>query len=144
MSSSAYAAALRLELRPSRQRRRWRILTHLFALAALPWLQSPWLIAAAIVILAGSWLRSRHEPVYVLMAHGDGRWTLSDGRRELTATLAGPAFVQPWLVILPLRIGGRSRFTYIAVFPDMLPAREFRRLRVRMKTDGGRHRGGDA
>ena len=130
MSSNAYAAALRLELAPSRRRRQWRWLTHAVASATLPLLQSSWLIAAVACLLLYSLHRSRHDPALVLLWDSDGRWTLYEGTAATDATLAATAFAQPWLVILPLRRADNGRVQRIAIFPDMLPARDFRRLRV--------------
>lgn len=133
MSSNASAAALRLELRSSRQRRHWRRLTHLAALASLPLLQSFWLAAAVFCVIALSWHASRHEPTLTLLWRGDDRWALFEGGGEYEAALAGAPFVQTWLVILPLRIEGHRRVRRIAVFADNLPEQDFRRLRVRLR-----------
>ena len=134
MSSNAYAAALRLELKPSRQRRYWRWLTHLTVAATLPMLQSPWLVAAVVVILLLSLSRSRTEPAITLLWHGDGRWTLFEAGSKMAVSLAEPPFIQPWLVILPLRVDALRHARRITVFPDMLPAQDFRRLRVRLRS----------
>lgn len=134
MSSNAYAAALRLELTPSRQRHQWRWLTHATAAATLPMLPSPWLIAAVAIVLLLSLYRSRAEPAITLLWHGDGHWTLFEADCESEVTLAETPFVQPWLVILPLRVDTQRRVRRIAIFPDMLPAQEFRRLRVRLRS----------
>lgn len=138
MSSNAYAAALRLELKPSRQRRRWRWLTHLAVLATLPMLQSPWLIATVIAGVLMSWHRTRGEPAITLLWHADGRWTLYDTADETEAALGDTPFIQPWLVILPLRLSDRRRVRRIAIFPDSLPAQEFRRFRVRLRNERNR------
>ena len=133
MSSNAYAAALRLELKPSRQRRWWRWLTHLAVAATLPMLQSPWLIAAVVVILLLNLYQSRAEPAITLLWHSDGRWTLFEAGSDMAVSLAEPPFIQSWLVILPLRVDAQHRARHIAIFPDMLPAQEFRRLRARLR-----------
>jgi hypothetical protein len=134
MSSNAYAAALRLELKPSRQHRWWRWLTHLAVATTLPMLQSPWLITAVAAVLLLSLYRSRTAPDITLLWHSDGRWTLFENGDETAVTLAESAFIQPWLVILPLRIGSQRRVQRIAIFQDMLPAQDFRRLRVRLRS----------
>lgn len=133
MSSRESAAPLRLEFQPSRLRRQWRALTHLAALVCLPLLQSSWLAAAIFGVIAFSWHASRCEPALTLLWHGDGRWSLFEDGREFGVALAGAPFVQVWLVLLPLRVEGRRRMRRIAVFPDQLPATEFRRLRVRLR-----------
>ena len=134
MSSNVYAAALRLELKPSRQRRYWRWLTHLIVVATLPMLQSFWLIPAVAALVLLSLYRSPTEPAITLLWHSDGRWSFFKEGVEVAATLAEAAFIQPWLVILPLRIGSQRRVQRIAIFPDMLPAQDFRRLRVRLRS----------
>ena len=134
MSSNAYAAALRLELKPSRQRRYWRWLTHLSVVATLPMLQSFWLISAVAAVVLLSLYRSSTEPDITLLWHSDGRWSLFREGGETAATLAEAAFIQPWLVILPLRVDAQRRVQRIVIFPDMLPAQEFRRLRVKLRS----------
>lgn len=137
MSSNASAAALRLELQPSRQRRGWRWLTHLAVAATLPLLQSPWLTAAVAVAVLLSLYRARAEPYVTLLWHSDGHWTWFEDDGESEATLAEAPFVQPWLVILPLRLEGRRWIRRIAIFPDSLPEQDFRRLRVRLRSGRG-------
>lgn len=136
MSSDAYAAPLRLELRPSSQRRWWRRLTHFAVLVSLPLLQSPWLALAVAVALLVSWRRTRAERETILLWHSDGRWTLFEDGAEFDATVAGLPFIQPWLVILPLRTGRQRRARRVVVFADILPAHDFRRLRVRLRAGG--------
>ncbi len=97
-------------------------------------LQSPWLVAAVVVILLLSLYRSRAEPTITLLWHSDGRWTLFEDGSEMAVSLAEPPFIQPWLVILPLRVDAQRRARRIAIFPDMLPAQDFRRLRVRLRS----------
>ncbi|MBI5463075.1 MAG: hypothetical protein HY941_12890 [Gammaproteobacteria bacterium] len=133
MSSNAYAAALRLELKPSRLRRYWRWLTHLIAIATVPMLQSFWLIAIVLTVVLLSLYRSRGAAEITLLWHSDGHWSLFENDSEIDAILAEGAFIQPWLVILPLRLDNRHRVRHIAIFPDMLPAQDFRRLRVRLR-----------
>lgn len=133
MSSNAFAAALQLEFKPSRQSCYWRWLTHGAAAATLTLLQSPWLIAAVAGMLMLSLYRSRTQQTITLLWHSDGRWTWYEGGCESEAMLAETPFVQPWLVILPLRVDGLRRIRHVAVFPDMLPAQAFRRLSVRLR-----------
>jgi hypothetical protein len=134
MSSNTYAAALRLELKPSRQRRYWRWLTHLTVAATLPMLQSLWLSSAVAAGVLLSLYRSPTESNITLLWHSDGRWSFFKEGVEVAATLAEAAFIQPWLVILPLRVDTQRRIQRIAIFPDMLPAQDFRRLRVRLRS----------
>ncbi len=137
MSFNTYAAALRLELKPSRQRRVWRLLSHLTIVATLPRLQSFWLGAAVAVVVLLSLYRSTTEPDITLLWHSDGRWTMFENGDETAVTLAESAFIQPWLVILPLHVDARHHVRRIAIFPDMLSTQEFRRLRVRLRSRRG-------
>lgn len=137
MSSNAYAAALRLDLAPSRLRRNWRRLAHLAAAATLPLLQSTGLAVVVASVVLFSLYRSRRAPEIGLLWDSDDRWTLYETAAATDAMLAGAAFIQPWLVILPLRRADSGRVQRIAIFPDMLPARDFRRLRVRLRRANG-------
>jgi len=97
-------------------------------------LQSPWLIVAVAVVLLLSLYRSHIEPAITLLWHGDGHWTMFEDGVETAVTLAESAFIQPWLVILPLRVDTQRRVQRIVIFPDMLPEQDFRRLRVRLRS----------
>lgn len=137
MSYNASVTALRLELRPSRLRRNWRWATHIAAASTVPMLQSPGLIAAVVVALLLSLYCSRSGPAITLLWDSAGRWTLYRDDSETDATLDGSAFIQPWLVILPLRRADTGRMHRLAIFPDMLSAQDFRRLRVRLRRATG-------
>lgn len=137
MSSNAFAAPLRLEFKASYQRRYWRWFTHLVVLASLPLLQPVWLIVGIAALILLSLYRTRTESTLVLLWHSDGHWTLFEDGNISSASLAGPAFVQSWLVILPLRVGASGGLRYIPVFPDMLAVELFRRLRVGLRTGRG-------
>lgn len=137
MLSNAFAAPLRLELKPSYQRRYWRWFTHLVVLATLPLLQSVWLMAGIAALILLSLYRTRTESKLVLLWHADGHWTLFEDGTASPASLTGTAFVQSWLVILPLSVGSSAALRYIPVFPDMLSAETFRRLRVGLRTGRG-------
>lgn len=137
MLSNAFAAPLRLELKPSFQRRCWRWFSHLAVLATLPLLQSIWLMIATAALILLSLYRTRSEPKLVLLWHADGHWTLFDNGNAAPASLTGTAFVQPWLVVLPLRVGESAVLRHIPVFPDMLSVETFRRLRVGLRTGRG-------
>lgn len=137
MSFNVFAAPLRLDLKPARQRRAWRWLTHLAALTTLPLLQSPWLMVVVVAIVLVSLYRTHSASRLTLLWSSDDHWTLFEDGRGVTARLAGPAFVQVWLVILPLRLDASRVLRHIAVFPDEVPEQIFRRLRVRLRTSQG-------
>ncbi|MFN2308827.1 MAG: protein YgfX [Gammaproteobacteria bacterium] len=134
MSSSGYAAALRLEFKPSRLRRQWLWLVHLAAALTLPLLPTPGMAAAIAGLLLLSLYHTRRTPVITLLWDSAGRWTWYEDGVEVDAVLAGRAFIQPWLVVLPLRRADAGRVRPIAVFPDMLTADTFRHLRVRLRS----------
>lgn len=134
MSFNVFAAPLRFDLKPARQRRAWRWLTHLAALTTLPLLQSPWLIAVVVAAVLVSLYHTRSASQLILLWSSDDHWTLFEDGKGVTARLAGSAFVQIWLVILPLRLDDSGILRHIAVFPDEVPEKIFRRLRVRLRT----------
>lgn len=133
MSSNVFAAPLRLDLKPARQRRTWRWLTHFTVLTTLPLLQSPWLIVVVIAIVLVSLYRTHSASRLTLLWSSDDQWTLFEDGKGVTARLAGPAFVQAWLVILPLKLNSSRVLRHITVFPDEVPEQIFRRLRVRLR-----------
>ena len=132
MSSNAFDAPLRLELVPSRRLRRWRLLVHGAGVLTVPLLQSPVLGVGVLVLLLVSFLRRPILPS-ALLWRSDGQWECRIGGSVEPAVLATTAVVQPWLVILPLRCDERRRIRYLVILPDMLPAQDFRRLRVRLR-----------
>lgn len=136
MSYSAFAAPLRLELHPSRRLRRWRQLVYASVALSLTQLQSPLLTVLTAGLLVATLLRSSGTTPSVLLWHSTGHWDLNVEGQRLTADLAHPAFVQAWLVILPLRCQGRRRIQHVVILPDMLPTQAFRRLRVRLRMAG--------
>ena len=132
MSSNVFGAPLRLELLPSRRLRRWRLLVHGAGVLTVPLLQSPTLGVCVFFLLLVSFF---HRPAVpsALLWRSDGHWECTIGGSLEQAELARSAVVQPWLVILPLRCEGRHRIRHLVVVSDMLPAQDFRRLRVRLR-----------
>jgi len=129
-------AALRLELRASRGMAAALVMIHLAAGASLAAVLPPTAgaLAGGLVLLLGvaaardrALLRARGS-VRRLELGGDGAavLTLADGRR-LEGAIGARRNVSRWWVTLPLR--GASRRT-VLVAGDMLPADEFRRLRI--------------
>lgn len=132
--SNAFAAPLRLELRPSRQRR-WLLLSvHLALLLPIPWLQHIGLQIGYVLIAFAGLYRHWHALLpSTLLWNSEGQWEIQLAAQVQPAQLAGVAFVQSWLVIVPLRVDNTRRVQRLAIFPDMLDAHSFRRLRVRLR-----------
>lgn len=132
---SVFEAALRLELRPSRRLRYWLIAVHTAVLLAIPWLP-PWL--GCTVLLGGTasavlaWRHCLQSPPQLLW-RSDGRWELAAGGEHGTLRLARRPFVHPQLVVIALCPVPGGRVRAVPVFPDMLDAAAFRRLRVRLR-----------
>ena len=130
------APALRLELRASRLMAAAILTLHLAAAACLVTVLSGLAGAGAglLVLLLGgatAWDRAflrGNRSVRSLELRDDGAaaFTLADGRR-LEGIVAARRNVNRWWVTLPLR--GASRRSLV-VARDMLPAEDFRRLRL--------------
>jgi hypothetical protein len=133
MSSNVFAAPLRLDVKPARRRRVWRWASHLAVFTTLPLLQSPWLMAVVLACLMLNLYRTRTASLLTLLWRSDDHWTLFENGKAASAQLEGVAFVQPWLVILPLRPVDSYRLRCIPLFPDELPEPAFRQLRVRLR-----------
>ena len=119
----------------------WLLLLHAAVLPVVALLPLPWparlaLAVAVLFSLAWSWRTraSLHYPHAVRTlrweAGGDCILWLASGE-QLTARLAGRAFVMPWLVIL--YFDGWPR--HLVLLPDMLAAQAFRQLRVRLRME---------
>lgn len=133
MSSNGFATAIHLEPDTSPLLR--RVLIPLYLLVAASLL----LVLPAVPALAGTMLlsillrRERHErrmPACI-MRHADGTWWL-DGTGPFA--LQPATFVTPWLVVLSL--SGASGNRRLALPAGSLPARQWRHLRVFLRTRG--------
>jgi hypothetical protein len=130
------AAALRLQLRASRLMAAAIVSLHLGAAACLTAVMpgAAGALAAGLVLLLGAtsaWdralLRGRSSVrALELRADASAVFTLANGRR-LDGRVATRRNVNRWWVTLPLR-GATSRT--VVVVRDMLPADEYRRLRM--------------
>ena len=130
------AAPLRLELRASRLMAAAIVCVHLVAAACLAAVLAGALaaLAAGLALLLGAataWdralLRGRGSVrALELRADAGAVFTLGDGRR-LEGRVAPRRYVNRWWVMLPLR--GATRRS-VVVARDMLPADEYRRLRL--------------
>ena len=119
-------------------------MTHVAALAVLPWLQLPlWVLAPTALLLVLSYrqsrrihVRHRHPGCIRQLVWGSGNdWWLSlaSGKR-VRARLRPFAFVHPRLVILYfLQADGRACHSVLPA--DSLDPVLFRRLRVRLRIE---------
>jgi len=87
--------------------------------------------------------RTRTASPLTLLWRSDDQWTLYENGIAVSAQLEGIAFVQTWLVILPLRPINSRRLRHIPLFPDELPEPAFRRLRVRLRMHQAERTDGD-
>jgi len=140
-----YATPLQFEIGPSRRMAGWLLLLHAAALPVVALLPLPWparLALAGAVLLSLAWYWRLHVSPHYPQAVRGLRWE-ADGNcilllacgEQLTARLAGRAFVLPWLVIL--YFNGRPR--RLVLLPDMLAAQQFRQLRVRLRMELQQH-----
>lgn len=88
------------------------------------------LLAAVLASLVWS-MRRRVLPVLRCLA--DGSLETGHGDTWTPATVQPETVVLPWFVALRYRKPDRRHDDILAVFPDMLPADDFRRLRVWLK-----------
>ena len=130
------AGALRLELRASRAAAGVMLAAHLAGAACLAIVLSGVAAAGVALLLAllgtvTAWDRALHRgrgSVRSLELREDGAALLglADGR-QVAGTVAGRRNVNRWWVTLPLQ--GKSR-RILVVTRDMVPAGDFRRLRL--------------
>lgn len=143
MSSSAYAAPLRLELRRSRRLALYLLAVHAGALALIPALPlaapAAWLLAGLVLLCllrsyAGRVLMRGGHDVVALVWERDGAWRLLErGGREPVCRLRPDSYVHPLLTVL--NFTGERRGA-VVLLPDSLDADTFRRLRVRLGLEG--------
>lgn len=142
-SSAKYATALSLEPRPSRRFALFLTATHCGAavmvlISGLAWWTDA--LLCAFIVASAVYLYLRHVSLSHACAvvrltwvrHGDWRLVTADGA-EHGAELQGDSYVHPWLVILNFGLEPRGR-TSVVLFPDSLHEDDFRRLRVRLRT----------
>ena len=120
------------------------LLTHGAALAAALALPGAWrMLALAVTLsLAYHWTThvSRRAPWSVASVtwDADGRWqVVRRSGQEIEARLSPATFVANWLVALYLRDGALGRIA-LPLFADALDPEVLRRLRVRLRLEGGR------
>ena len=126
---------LSIDLVPSRLRRAFIFAAYGAAMAVM--LVMPlgaalraWSVLLVMALAVQAW---RREPPAALVVRLDG--TLAIVERDGTAheaTLAAGGYVGVRMVTIVYRRTGRPRSEALAIFPDMLPADDMRRLRVRL------------
>lgn len=129
------APAIRLELRPSRLRRRCE--AALVALTALGLVLAPWPLAwrlvavtvFALAMIVAHGLGSRRPAPAAVEWRSDGRWFLDVGDEAVPAQHRSTRIVGP-LVALDFVAAGRSH--RIALWPDSADPDALRRLRIRL------------
>lgn len=133
------APTLRLEPRPSR----WQALAAallVLAVLAVP-LLSPWpaglrlavaLVALAVLALL-AWRQRRAPRWRRLVWDGEGAWLVDHGDGPRPARLRAARLTGP-LLALDLEVGGRRH--RLVLWPDSLPADDWRRLRIRLRREG--------
>lgn len=138
--SGLFEAPLRIEPAPSRWATAWIIGVHGLGIATVPWLESAWLqLLCPVIVLvsAVAAVRARRDrardPLALLLWRSDGRWECGRGSPAECAVMDAAPFVQPWLVVVRLRMEATRSRRYLVLFPDSVDAQVFRRLRVRLR-----------
>lgn len=140
--SCAKYARLDLEPRPSR-RLTWLLAAAHTAGAACLWLTGLplWVCGLGTLLVSAEWYRVRRQVVSdrsVRVLWENGQWRLIDrGGESGPVALCGDSYVHPQLIILNFRLPRRRRRS-VVLLSDSLPAQDLRRLRVVLRTGGGR------
>lgn len=143
MSSSGYAAPLRLELRRSRRLALYLAVIHAGALALVPLLPlgvPVGALLAALILLClvrnvstRVLMRGRRDIVALVWTR-EGDWRLQErGGRLHVCRLRPGSYVHPGLTVLNFSGGRRCS---VVLLPDSLEPETFRRLRVRLGLHG--------
>ena len=126
---------LRVDLVPSRLRRAFIAVSFAATaclMAALPldaWLRG-WTVLLIAALAAKAW---RDDAPVALIVRLDGTLALLwRNGTSMEAALMNGGYLGPRLVSIVYRPVGRRRSGVVLVLPDMLPADDFRRLRVRL------------
>ena len=94
-------------------------------------LAATWVACAALHALHAVALHRGRRGVRALHVDRDGAIELRDGTGAWRAgRLRAGSFVAPWLAIVRWRAPGARFDASVVILPDMLPAEDFRRLRV--------------
>jgi toxin CptA len=99
--------------------------------AALRILAATWVACAALHALHAVALHRGRHGVRALRVDREGGIDLQDGEGAWRAGLVrAGSFVAPWLAIVRWRAHGARFDASVVILPDMLPAGDFRRMRV--------------
>ncbi len=146
MSSGVFDRPLRLELQPSRYLVFFVLISYGGALLLL-WVTSLWWVLKLVLslVLLGDGRRQWRRHVWFqhpaalkeLIWKEDGRWVApGEGTAEDLELTLKQSFVHPWLVVLNFA-AGHWRTHSVVILPDALAPETFRRLRVRLRMEGG-------
>lgn len=150
MSSSVFDRPLRLELKPSRYLYLLILISYGGA-SLLLWLTPLWWVLKLLLtlLLLGDGRRQLRRHVWYrppaaiqeLIWKEDGRWVRPGaGTIQDTELTLKQSFVHPRLVVLNFA-AGRWRTNSVVILPDALDRDTFRRLRVRLRVEGGNSAG---
>jgi len=134
---------VRVTLGPSRIAGAAVVLAYTATAALAAWLPWPYSIRAAMVlalgayaiVLARSWATRSARHAIVAAAVGiDRRITLTEANgQRIEGVVHAHSYVGSVLTTIVVRLPARRRLRTVAILPDMLPAEDFRRLRVLLR-----------
>lgn len=147
MRSHRHSPPLLIHPRGSRRLAGFVVLTHGSAAAVLPSLSSGWLAGLLLILVGLSFVAIllthllRRAPWSIRSAvwNPDGTWVIqlvSGVEQEVRLTPA--TFISPSLVVLRFQ-AGRLRRRALPLFADALDGDQHRRLRQRLRIEGGAH-----
>ena len=99
--------------------------------AALRILVATWIACAALESIHGAALHRGRRGIRAIHVARDGEIAVRSATGSWHAgVLRQGSFVAPWLTIIRWRAAGARFERVIAILPDMVPAEDFRRVRV--------------
>jgi lysylphosphatidylglycerol synthetase-like protein (DUF2156 family) len=136
-------APLRIELKPSRIAAALIVVGVIATAVLVAWLPGErWWRASLVVALGGygialvrkwAYRVTRHSIVAIAVG-ADRRIAITErGGRRIEGVVQPDSYVGAALTTVVLRAAGARRSRAIAILPDMLPADDFRRLRVLLR-----------
>jgi hypothetical protein len=132
--------ALRISLGPSRSASALICFACLATAALVAWLPGAPALRGALVIGIGAhailtmrhWAtRSASRAIIGVELDVDRAMPLTD--RRIEGAVQADSYVGAWLTTLVVRSDGKRRLRTVAILPDMLPADDFRRLRLLLR-----------
>jgi hypothetical protein len=137
------ATWIRVALGPSRIAGAAVLLAFMATAALVAWMPWPHLLRAVIVLALGAyamavnrnWVaRSAKHAVVALVVDIDRRITLTEASgARIEGIVQADSYVGATLTTIVVRLPARRLLRAIAILPDMLPADDFRRLRVLLR-----------